>query len=473
MIIFYLLLLSLPFVEHGFFGMAIGPLTMEKLIGAACFLYAITYLPQRREVPRFFASPQAKAFALYVGLAVVSYLATAETFDFVDLIGVFFSQLVFFVTVMILVDSRERLEATVVTVTASVGIVSLYLIREWVGNVGAYGISYRPGFVAGDPNVFSASALLVLPIMLCPIRYAERGWQRLGAMFSLFVTLVAFVLAASRGGMLGLMCMSLWHMHDWRRRMIALLVIAALVGGAFLLPSSPLDRLLKPNESDVESSNIRLQLWTASGLIFRDHPIFGVGLYNFPKYLHQYLPPGVDLEFVVPHNTYLEALVELGLVGLLLFLSVIGFTLLSLSRLRHAAIAAGDAYYTALATGVGSGIVGFAVAVFFLSAKHAKLFWFSVFLSACMAPIMEHSFRQAREKEEKSAESAPQSVQDELVAASGDAASVETLGVASTDLESTGAESTTEERPTADGAAPENPKTDPPPIRVGNWLSRH
>jgi len=313
----------------------------------------------------------------------------------------------------------------------------------------------------------------VLPIMLCPIRYAERGWQRLGAMFSLFVTLVAFVLAASRGGMLGLMCMSLWHMHDWRRRMIALLVIAALVGGAFLLPSSPLDRLLKPNESDVESSNIRLQLWTASGLIFRDHPIFGVGLYNFPKYLHQYLPPGVDLEFVVPHNTYLEALVELGLVGLLLFLSVIGFTLLSLSRLRRAAIAAGDAYYTALATGVGSGIVGFAVAVFFLSAKHAKLFWFSVFLSACMAPIMEHSFRQAREKEEKSAESAPQSVQDELVAASGDAASVETLGVASTDLESTGAESTTEERPTTDGAAPENPKTDPPPIRVGNWLSRH
>jgi hypothetical protein len=116
--------------------------------------------------------------------------------------------------------------------------------------------------------------------------------------------------------------------------------------------------------------------------------------------------------------------------------------------------------------------VGFAVAVFFLSAKHAKLFWFSVFLSACMAPIMEHSFRQAREKEEKSAESAPQSVQDELVAASGDAASVESTGVEPAATEST-AEATTEETPTTDGAAPENPKTDPPPIRVGNWLSRH
>jgi hypothetical protein len=87
-----------------------------------------------------------------------------------------------------------------------------------------------------------------------------------------------------------------------------------------------------------------------------------------------------------------------------------------------------------------------------------------------MAPIMEHSFRQAREKEEKSAESAPQSVQDELVAASGDAASVESTGVEPAATETT-AESTTAD--TTDGAAPENPKTDPPPIRVGNWLSRH
>ncbi len=463
MILFYLLLLSLPFVEHGFFGMAIGPLTMEKIIGASCFLYAITYLPQRRELPRFFASPQAKAFALYVGLAVVSYLTTAESIDFVDLIGVFFSQLVFFVTVMILVDSRERLEATVLTVTASIGVVSLYLIREWVGNVGTYGISYRPGWVAGDPNVFSASALLVLPIMFCPIRFAERGWQRLGAMFSLGVTLVAFVLAASRGGMLGLMCLSLWHMHNWRRRLIAIFVIAALLGGAFLLPSSPLDRLLKPNESDLESSNIRLQLWTASGLIFQDHPVFGVGLYNFPKYLHKYLPPGVDLEFVVPHNTYLEALVELGLIGLLLFLSVIGFTMLSLHRLRKAAMAAKDAYYTALATGVGSGIVGFAVAVFFLSAKHAKLFWFSVFLSACMAPIMQYSFRQSRLKEEAAAATAPGSGPDTQLPAAANGTPASVTGEAAAAANADAAE--------APGTAPA--EAERPPIRVGNWLSRN
>jgi O-antigen ligase len=447
MILFYILLISLPFVEHGFFGMAIGSLTMEKLIGAGCFVYALTYLPSRREMPRFFASAQTKAFALYVCVAVISYIVTAEEIVFVDLVGVFFAQFLFFVAVMILVDSRERLEATVLTVTASVGLVSLYLIKEWAGNVGAYGISYRPGWVAGDPNMFSASALIVLPMMMCPIRFAPRAWQRLGAMACMGVTLIAFALAASRGGFIGLACMFLYQLHDWRRRAIAVLAVAAIVAVAFVSPYSPLDRLLKPNESDLESSNIRLQLWSVSEKIFADHPIFGVGLYNFPVYMHKYLPPDVELDFVVPHNTYLEAAVELGAVGLALFLSVMGFSLWSLAKMRRAASDAKDAYYTLLSTSVGSGIVGFGAAVMFLSAKHAKLFWFAVFLSACMQPLVEQAVISARSKQEEAlAVATPAPLPD--------APPLQPVAVA--------------ESSQPEPAAPESS-----PIRVGNWLARH
>jgi O-antigen ligase len=437
MILFYVLVLSLPFVDHGLFGLMIGGLTLEKIIGAVCFVYALAYLPRRRELPLLFASAQAKAFALYVALAVISYVVTAEEITFADFVGVFLSQFLFFITVMILVDSREKLQTTVLVLTASIGIVSLYLIREWLGNVGTYGISYRPGWVAGDPNMFSASALIVLPLMLCPIAYAPRLWQRAGAIASLGVTLIAFVLAASRGGFLGLICMFLWQLHDTRRRLIAIAVCAAILLLCFVSPYSPLDRLLKPNESDTESSNIRLQLWSVSGKIFNDHPLFGVGLYNFPKYMHRYLPPGVDLDFVVPHNTYLEAAVELGAIGLLLFLSVIGLSLRALARMRRAAEAAKDAYYTALCTSVGSGLIGFAAAAMFLSAKHAKLLWFAVFLTACMEPILQQSLRAARDKERAEVGS-----QSAIPAAS-------------------------------------SPVTNEPgvvehvPIRVGNWLTRH
>jgi O-antigen ligase len=441
MILFYLLLLSLPFVDHGLLGMTIGSFTVEKLLGAACFLYALTYLPRRRDLPMLFASAQAKFFALYVAMAVISYIFTTDEIVFIDMVGIFLSQFLFFIAVMILVDSRERLETTVLMVTASIGIVSLYLIKEWLANVGAYGISYRPGFVAGDPNVFSASALVVLPIMLCPIRFAPRLWQRAGAMFSMAVTLIAFALAASRGGFIGLFCMVLWQLQTMRRRLIAIVACAAIVAVSLAMPYSPLDRLLKPNESDTESSNIRLQLWSASGKIFRDNPILGVGPYNFPKYMHKYLPPGVDLDFVVPHNTYLQAVVELGAVGLLLFLSMIGCSLLALARLRRMAIAAKDAYYTLLSSSVSSGIVGFGAAVMFLSAEHAKLFWFAIFLSACMQPLVQQSLNIARAKEKESA------------------ALVEAAVVASP--------------ASIMLPIPEPAAEEPIPIRVGNWLTRH
>jgi O-antigen ligase len=435
MILFYFLLLSLPFVDYGPFGREIGGLTLEKIIGAGCFLYALSYLPRRRELPMLFASAQAKAFVLYVALAVTSYVLTAETILFADFVGIFLSQFLFFITVMILVDSRERLQTTVLMVTASIGIVSLYLIREWVANVGQYGLSYRPGWVAGDPNMFSASALVVLPMMLCPIAYAPRLWQRTGAIACMGVTLFAFLLAGSRGGFLGLICMFLWHLHDARRRIITVVVCVVILLLCLVSPYSPLDRLLKPTESDIQSSNYRLQLWSVSGKIFVDHPLFGVGLWNFPKYMHRYLPPGVDLEFVVPHSTYIEAAVELGSIGLLLLLSVMGLSLWALERMRRAATAAKDAYYAALSTSIGSGLVGFGVAAMFLSAKHAKLFWFAVFLSACMAPLVEESIRAARNREKES------------------------------------------EAPSALAVSPPVNKepafVEDVPIRVGNWLTRH
>lgn len=463
MILFYILVLSLPFVDHGLFGMAIGPVTLEKVLGAGCFLYALSYLPKRREFPGFFSSAQAKFFVAYVAMAVCSYLFTAEKFDFNDMVGIFFSQFLFFVAIMILVDSRERLENTVLWATASMGVVSLYLIKEWLGAVGTYGIGYRPGWVAGDPNMFSASALIVLPLMMCPIRYARKAWQRYGAIFSLGLTLVSFVLAASRGGFIGLTAMLLWQTKSWKRRLIAIGLIVAIVAVCFALPHSPLDRLLKPDASDKESSNIRLQLWSVSDKIFHDYPVFGVGLYNFPVYMHKYLPPNVDLEFVVPHNTYLEAAVELGTVGVGLFLGVILCSILGAGRLRAMAIAAGDEYLTLLTTGLGSGIVGFASAVMFLSAKHAKFFWFAVFLSACVVPLVRQSWLEKAQEEELAldGEISPTEAPMNPDATAAPAAEVPLpLPPSANAVQNT-------------PPKPPKPPDDEGPIRVGNWLARH
>jgi O-antigen ligase len=100
------------------------------------------------------------------------------------------------------------------------------------------------------------------------------------------------------------------------------------------------------------------------------------------------MPPGVDLGFLVPHNTYLEVTVELGLVGLALFLAMFFFSLLNLSRIRKAARKSGDAFMYSMATAIGNGLIGFAIAAFFVSGMHARVFWFSIFLSTCLPAFL-------------------------------------------------------------------------------------
>lgn len=383
MIFFYILIISLPMVDHPLFARAIFGVTVEKFLGVGCFFLSLCYLPNRKSFPQFLATGQARAFVLFAVIAVTSYVFTVTSFDWHEMVGTIFVELVFFIATSILIDSRQRLENSVLMLIASVGLVSLYLIREWVGALSTYGFGYRPGSVAGDPNVFSASAVTVLPIMLA-VGLGQHGWKRAFCMGCLLVTIVAILLASSRGGFIALVVLLLLQMRDSRHRG-KFIVVALVIAALFLAsPISPLDRLLHPTFSDTESSDARLQLWSIAVRIIADHPILGVGLWQFAPYMRRYMPPGVDLEFNVPHNTYLEVAVELGFVGLALFLAMLFFTLLNLSRIRKAAKKCGDTFMYSLSTAIGNGLVGFMVAAFFLSAMYVKVFWFSIFLSTCM-----------------------------------------------------------------------------------------
>ena len=386
MILFYLLILSLPMVDHPQFGYAIYGVTVEKFLGVACFFFALCSLPSRKLFPPFLATAQARIFVAFTAMAVGSYVLMVTPFDWHAMVGNIFTELIFFIAASILIDSRQRLENSILVLVASIGLASLYLIKEWAVAVPVYGLFYRPGSVAGDPNVFSASAVTVLPIMVA-FTFGGNGWKRVFCGLCLLLTMFAILLASSRGAFIALVVLLLLQMRDARHRGKFIVIAIVIVALFMASPISPLDRLLHPTQGDIDSSNIRLELWSIGFRIVADHPVFGVGLWQFAPYMRKYMPAGVDLEFNVPHNTYLQVAVELGLVGLALFLAMFFFTLLNLSRLRKAARRSGDALMYSLSTAIGNGLVGFGIAVLFLSALHARVFWFSIFLSTCLPPL--------------------------------------------------------------------------------------
>lgn len=100
---------------------------------------------------------------------------------------------------------------------------------------------------------------------------------------------------------------------------VALLACAAIVCGAvFLVPQNALDRFMSDGTELTEGTMThRTQLWSAGMEVFREHPFVGVGSGAYGSAIQSIVD--VDL---IGHNTFISVLVELGVVGALLFAAI-------------------------------------------------------------------------------------------------------------------------------------------------------
>lgn len=402
MILFYIMILSLPFMSHPVFGRMIGPLTVEKYLGALCLLYAALHVAARRRFPPLFSTPQARAFLLFFLLATVSWLTLGRSPSATTMLMVYGSHLLFLMTTVSLVDSLSRLRWTLLAAAGSMGFVSLYVLRDWQVNSVIYGWNYRPGYVAGDANFFTASVLLCLPLTLVLLWREKNLPIKLFCLANLVITLAAITLAASRGGFIGLLMAMAWLLWHSRKRTRNFLLVGLLMG-AFLAvsPLSPLQRIFHPDSSDTESVQIHLELWRAGWKIVRDHPLAGIGVGQFKSAVGAY--SSVKHLSRLAHNTYLEIAAEMGIPGLILFLGLFGFSFHSLTQVRRTATRDGPGLLSAAAMGIQSGLVGFGAAAFFVSAEFLRMFWFMLFLSICLVSLNQEQLAEERAPEKKTA----------------------------------------------------------------------
>ena len=385
MILFYLLVSVLPMIRHPLWSDLLGEFTLVKYLGLACFVIALLYLPLRGRMPNFLGSWQGLAFIGLALLGMCSYLAFGVYLPFeISPFMSWLSFLMLYVITLTLVDSLQRLRWTLLCAIASVAYGSLHAIREWQ-KYGNMDFGYRPGWVAGDPNYFTASALLCLPVAIYLLGSKLPGWQRTLCIFSIVVTLIAVTLAASRGGLLGLTVGAIfmvWRSQK-RKRNLALLV-ATIMPLMLVAPSSPLQRLLNPGYHENYAANERLLLAAAGLNMVKTHPWTGVGAGNFKTFARQF---GEVNEDHVAHNTYVSLLAEMGIPGFSLFMAVVVGTFWSLERVRRRARKDGPALVYQAASALQVGFIAYLVAVYFLSAEAHKLYWLLVFATIVLVEL--------------------------------------------------------------------------------------
>ena len=401
MILFYIMIISLPFVSHPLFGKTIGPFTVEKYLGALCLLYAALHVAARRRLPPLFSTALARTFLLFFALATGSWLALGRSPSATTMLAIYGSHMLFLITTICVVDSLPRFRWTLLVAVGAMGFVSLYVLRDWQVGSAVYGLNYRPGYVAGDANFFTASVLLCLPVALVLLWREKNLLIKFYCLGCLVITLAAITVAASRGGFLGLLAMMIWLLWRSRNRMRNLLLVGVCMG-LFLAvsPLSPVKRFLHPDYSDTDSVQIHLELWRAGLKIVRDHPLAGIGVGQFKSAVSAY--SHVKNLSMLAHNTYLEIAAEMGIPGLILFLAMFGFSFRSLSEVRLADQDPAK-FLSSTATAIQAGLLGFAVAAFFVSAEFLRMFWFMLFLSICMKALNKEHLAEERELAEAAA----------------------------------------------------------------------
>jgi O-antigen ligase len=253
----------------------------------------------------------------------------------------------------------------------------------------------------GDPNELALVLVPGLALAFFALRGArstlERWWLAASA------TAMAFALleTGSRGGLIALgVAFTVALILGGRERtrvLTALLGFAALAVVYFAFAAPP---ELRSHVADFTTGggSGRTDLWAIARQVAADHPVLGVGIGNFEAVEAEYASrtdlPSIELVIDEPHvvhNTYLELLAELGVVGFTCFIALVGGAVVLGWRAVRSFARAGATDLELLARGVLVGLGGMLAASFFLSAEYEKQLWLLLGFAVALAGIAERA----------------------------------------------------------------------------------
>lgn len=302
--------------------------------------------------------------------------------------------LVFVVVATTIVRPRDvRVVAYAFTVGAVVSVaIGLLRIGGPSGSLRAQEVGSRLVGGGGDPNYQAAALLSAMFVTGGLIGVVRRPGARLFLSLALGFIAVGVFATESRGGVFALVFALVAAFVVLPRQRARVLGWAATAGAGLAVylqfRPSALHRLTHFGGG----GSGRQDEWTVAWRIFRGHPLVGIGLDNFtvqePRYALQ-AGKLTDVRVVaeIPglvHNTYLQLLVETGVVGLLVFLIVVVGSLRAswLAARRFDAIGRRD--YANLARAVLIGTIGMLAASFFLTNGNNFQLWLLFALGPAM-----------------------------------------------------------------------------------------
>ena len=268
----------------------------------------------------------------------------------------------------------------------------IWLVSAFVGAstlAGGYGLivpaeGARLGGTIGEPNQLAA-VLVAGVVLAAALSGVVRGaFMRVALLGASALCLTSTFLTLSRAGLIALvfsMLAAIVIAGKWRAPAMAFACLALsslFVFFAFFATPIQVNRV-----TQIEGGSGREDIWKVGWRMVEAHPINGVGTGQFQtSSKHFLIEPGAiqrsDLIIDQPkvaHNIYLQELSELGIVGLIPFLIILGFPLVCALRAARIFGEKGDPGLELMSRAVVVALIGILAADFFASEQFSKQLW--------------------------------------------------------------------------------------------------
>lgn len=347
----WLLVLAIPCegeIPIPFFG------SISRVIGAVAFFAALAAVMARGHLRR--ADPAHAPALLFVGWIGASYLWSVSPPVTAARIATF-AQLLLLGWMIWQQASSERkavalMRAFVIGAWISAANTVFNYLRGATANTMRFGDAEANGrtlsqfrykverYTAAGLNEDELALVLALSIPMACYLIGRSCNLRTSWIFWLHVpcAAMAIILSGSRGGMFASLAAIVYllttvpEIAQWKRRLYLLTASAGLVI-ALCLPAVMWARFLRAGSEITEGSlSKRTVIWRAGMEVFRDHPFAGVGSDAYADSIAGRLDASRSA-----HNSFMAVLVELGAIGLSLFLALLAGLWVTAASLPRAA----------------------------------------------------------------------------------------------------------------------------------------
>jgi len=182
----------------------------------------------------------------------------------------------------------------------------------------ASGLEERVGGIIRFYMTWAGQLVMILALGIPVFLWASRGWERILLAVALLLQIGCLAFTFTRGAYVGLFVALLFIalMRSWKW---ILLPAGGIILSFLLLPHSVVDRALSSFDFQDWTVAHRFAMLRVGWQMFRDHPIFGVGLINLQPIYRTYMLPTDEHIPLHLHNDFLQTLATMGICGLLAF----------------------------------------------------------------------------------------------------------------------------------------------------------